>query len=456
MEVCLAQQAHERKRNLPVKLLAAPGIAVVSLDEWSDLALLPWLGITIAVVDPDFTLLTYTPGIQCIGDAARGPDLLRWVEDQLLRLCVDVHHVSSVCTNNAANVSQATSLHPRLASVAARCLCHVIDIAVKRAAKDPADMEDLSQYDRICTGDSMPEDMKTACAALSSLSVKGVDALSTTPLETRGGSRFSHFQEADDDDDEPVNMPTTQVYIPAAIMSAYIATSLLRGACDEETSGAQRSSSNSEYTTDNESASDDVHDAIATWLEALKGVLDSDTTCEDIVALFDQYRAIVEYATSHGNCRRSSEQARKQVFKEREREYRLALVKPEATLKDYYELPKTSPSIDNDGSSAPERPLSPQPPQQVRELIVYVVRRWSPLLACVCSLLENHEALVIVWKTVDTDAPDLIREHQWRPLAAMASYLDTLDRLTLQAQRDHVIVSDAVYIVEEFKALLES
>ena len=108
-----------------------PGISV-TVDDWSDRSLVPWMGIMVTTVSLDFELRLWSPGMQLIEGEANASNLLSWLSFQLRRLDIKLSHLSSVSTDNASNISKATFIDADLNSVTTRCLCHLLNIAIKR------------------------------------------------------------------------------------------------------------------------------------------------------------------------------------------------------------------------------------------------------------------------------------------------------------------------------------
>ena len=128
-----------------------PGISAC-VDEWSDRTWMPWMGITILTVDLNFTMEERSPGMQFISDTADAANLLAWFTQQIGRMGIQCDDVASVCTDNAANISKAMELDSSLKDVRTFCICHLINIAVKRAVMQPVDPRHGDQSDL----DSLP------------------------------------------------------------------------------------------------------------------------------------------------------------------------------------------------------------------------------------------------------------------------------------------------------------
>ena len=99
--------------------------------------------------------------------------------------------------------------------------------------------------------------------------------------------------------------------------------------------------------------------------------------------------------------------------------------------------------------------MEPQEPQSIRALVTDIVTRWNSLLACVCSVIENHEALDRIWQQAGDCLP-LFNEDEWQSLEALAQYLIHFDKLTLRMQGDMLLASDALLVVQEFQGLLHT
>jgi hypothetical protein len=90
------------------------------------------MGITVTTISLDFEQRLWSPGMQLIEGEANASNLLSWLSFQLRRLDIKLSHLSSVSTDNASNISKATFIDADLNSVTTRCLCHLLNIAIKR------------------------------------------------------------------------------------------------------------------------------------------------------------------------------------------------------------------------------------------------------------------------------------------------------------------------------------
>lgn len=64
-----------------------------------------------------------------------------FIDQTLLRVRMNIEIVSlaSVCIDNASNLSNAMSLNDHLKKVSTFCICHLVNIAVKRTIMNPAE-----------------------------------------------------------------------------------------------------------------------------------------------------------------------------------------------------------------------------------------------------------------------------------------------------------------------------
>ena len=133
MKTFLKDEAERLRHQFLDSILPnVPGISV-AVDEWSDRQLIPWMGITVTTVDYNFEFKIFSPGMQYISDNPTGNNLHIWLLQQLDRFNIKPMDVSSICTDNASNISKAISTEASLSSVHNYCICHLINIAVKRA-----------------------------------------------------------------------------------------------------------------------------------------------------------------------------------------------------------------------------------------------------------------------------------------------------------------------------------
>ena len=96
----------------------------------------------------DFEMTMHSPGMQAVSKSPTSENLHDWLVLQLGRLGIKPADLSGVCTDNASNISKAISLDQDLREGQLFCLCHLINIAVQRATKNPAtrlDDIDLTQ-----------------------------------------------------------------------------------------------------------------------------------------------------------------------------------------------------------------------------------------------------------------------------------------------------------------------
>jgi hypothetical protein len=85
-------------------------------------------------------------------------------------------------------------------------------------------------------------------------------------------------------------------------------------------------------------------------------------------------------------------------------------------------------SFENDGDSdrvAPDKPTmtKPEPPQHPTGLVSEVNTRWNSLIACVCSVIGNSEALTLLWEQGKGDAEPMFSEDEWQELEDLAAFL---------------------------------
>jgi len=104
MKSFLLKQASGLRAKFQKEILpTCPGISV-TVDDWSDRSLVPWMGITVTTISLDFELRLWSPGMQLIEGEANASNLLSWLSFQLRRLDIKLSHLSSVCTDNASNI----------------------------------------------------------------------------------------------------------------------------------------------------------------------------------------------------------------------------------------------------------------------------------------------------------------------------------------------------------------
>jgi hypothetical protein len=143
-------------------LVRCPGVSV-AVDEWSDRALMPWMGIVINTVDLDFNMLEHCPGLQSLDQAATSTNLLRWFQQQLARMSILTKNLASVCTDNAANISKAMSLDDDLKGAQQHCIAHLLNIGVQKATRAPLQPEELKE---VCKGAEVAVDDFLGCGAV--------------------------------------------------------------------------------------------------------------------------------------------------------------------------------------------------------------------------------------------------------------------------------------------------
>ena len=95
-----------------------------------------------------------------------------------------------------------------------------------------------------------------------------------------------------------------------------------------------------------------------------------------------------------------------------------------------------------------------------RKLVTDVETRWNSTLALICSLIENYEALQILWQeglsTTDTSEVPHLSEQDWQHMEELAKYLIKFEFISNRVQGEHVLASEALIAVKKFKTLIET
>jgi hypothetical protein len=409
-----------------------PGISV-AVDEWSDRMLLPWMGIVVTTVDLDFNMLEHSPGMLCLDDSATSENLLKWLQEQLARLGILTNDLASVCNDNAANISKAMTLDPDLQDAQQFCIAHLLNIAVQKAMLQP-----LSVQEREIVLDA-----------------------AMVPLDAYGNDEGGSFSTAD----------------PADIEEGAFEPQLV--------AGKRRKTPNTKFrdyitgleaTGDYLNVGDEEIDISGDDLDLLGRFMPEAPTqmqTHQITWLMERVRDIVKYIRNHHSAKQAFAAAQGKVNQKAADEHSKAMgtfhvrmAQYEAQCTAYDEQQRlieagefhTGPICDDDDDDVileqPERPVCPDKPGQLRALVMDIVTRWNSQLACICSVIENHEALQMMWDNNEGDQVRLFYEDEWIDLEAIADYLIHFEQLTNQVQGAKVLASESILVVRRFQELL--
>ncbi len=106
--------------------------------------------------------------------------------------------------------------------------------------------------------------------------------------------------------------------------------------------------------------------------------------------LIERCRAIVNFVKFHRPTLRAFQSAQKQVYENQVKERKKAKFAYEFELNKYEKKERT------------ERPAKPkileeEEPTPLKALVNDVPTRWNSLLLCICRIIENAEALHLIW-----------------------------------------------------------
>ena len=438
----------------------APGISV-TVDEWSDVQMIPWMGVTVTVVDLDFNFSMHCPGMQLIDEAPTAENLLRWLKSQLLRMGIHTEDLANICMDNASNISKAAALDPHLRDVVSFCICHLINIAVKRATMDPIHIDDCKNYDN-----QDAETLEDATAldkdAVSAALTAEQESMATTSshTKTKESRKFWYYEDVEDVSErspgEESNVPAKRTRIPSKLLQQFLSGEAVTGShldvADEP---------DSSLLTDHE---------LGFLKEQWPDIENATVNARDaIVRRFERCREIVKYVKHHNEPKRHLEACRKKIDKKAQwefasamRDYDEAVSLHKEKLKEYEERLTEFQSSEHDAAEqAPSPPHKvdinkPDAPRRTIGLVTEVETRWNSLLTCVCSVIENSEALIMLWEDGYGDGIEMFSEEEWQQLEVLAKYLVRFERITNHAQGDLLLASEALVVVREFLELTTS
>jgi len=398
MKEFLRRQAISLRQEFIDKTLPrVPGISIV-IDEWSDRQMIPWLGITICTMDVDFNFKLFSPGMQIINDSPTGANILNWLEIQLRRMNIEIVNLASVCTDNASNVSKAMSLNDHLQKVSTFCICHLVNIAVKRAIMNPAESF-VHQDDEEDNADDIIQ-----------------------PTSKRNSTnRFWYY--ADEEEVATDVLPTQRSRVPSTRMAQYLQYLHDSGARDD--------------ANDEDHVASDSNDGLllqSLWPNVT--VNPNTDVRSQIVELVDRCRQVVKHVKNTGEARRQFELAQRKLYK-------LELTEFECEKERVLQECGAS-SVE---FSALKRPLEPI------ALVKDVTTRWNSTLACICSIIENSKALENIWDAFG-DGVKLFSEDQWQGLEAMSKFLLQFETITKNCEGDDVLASEGLVAADAFKKIL--
>ena len=443
MKRFVLQYANELRNEFRNEVLAvAPGVSV-SVDEWSDRQRLPWMGITITVVDLDFNLRVYSPGMQLIDGPATSENLLMWLKAQLDRMGISTAEVSSICNDNAASISKAIQLDPSLSSVAQYCMCHLLNIAVKNGIKNAT-----SVHSEAATS-SAHEDQEVI--DLSS----GIEASTTSSSRTHGDSHDAAegwVEEINEEDattceiTPDVNVASDaqnkRVRIPSARMVSFI-----------ESLATQSDFAAEPHSSDDSTAEDATLSEIASLWPSFSGDAPP-TSMMDISELVERCREITKHVVSHTPVVKALEDAQDKTYSAALKSFRSDQNSYEFKFKMFQEEMNSFTASGSLGDPPqPPEPFEDEEPVRPRRLAQDIPTRWNSLLISICRIIENYEPLEMIWPK-HGDGKQLFDEDEWKALEAFAQYLLHFETLTHMVQGDHVLASEAILVVRSFKWLL--
>ena len=410
MKTFLKDEAERLRHQFLDSILPnVPGISV-AVDEWSDRQLIPWMGITVTTVDYNFEFKIFSPGMQYISDNPTGNNLQIWLLQQLDRFNIKPMDVSSICTDNASNISKAISTEASLSSVHNYCICHLINIAVKRA-----------------TGVTHQTSDDEANASKSTPDVEA-NASKASPEENSArkpkASKHWYYEEVNSDEDESDTPEplSRRNRVPTQKLAEYLSELV----------------ENDEYNdcVDETETVSDAEAMIAAMWPGFTKLQPSKDALTVVTTLTRRCHDIVKHVHTHSASKRALDQAIDAVYS--------------AAMEKYqYELYK----FQKEQESHQSEKQPPEQPKRARGLVMDVATRWNSLLSCICSVIENCDQLTMIWDKYGDGQP-MFEEEQWETLEAIAAYLVRFDDLTIQIQGDQILASEALLVVKAFKDLL--
>ena len=433
--------ARQLRQNFASSLLPnAPGVSV-TVDEWSDIQLIPWMGMTITTVDLNFDLRLHSPGMRCIDDVASAENIIRWLLEQLARMGIEPEDVASICCDNAANMSKAVCLNPHLRRVLNFCMCHLINIAVKRATTQPIDMMGSAACNEIPAG---VEDSSSAGTAPQ-----------VEPAEHRPESQRFWYEEAIEEPDESTAPSATErapeqrkrVRKPTEKMREFMETHATSGSC---------------YDVDSEPI-DVAFDAdLSVIHEVLHDAPTAGKNAASITMLFLRCQQIVTTISKSHTLSKRFEAFQNLEFQEEMRDYQeqlkihqtnqLEFQQQWYSYKDALQQHQADPMLPKPVEPDVVKSIEPELPQVGRKLVSDVSTRWNSTLALICSLIENSRALDEL-ADLNPQVPKL-SEQDWGSLEELAQFLIQFERISNRVQGEHVLASEALLVVKKFRDLI--
>jgi hypothetical protein len=452
------QRTTFKQHTLPI----APGVAAV-VDEWSDLQMIPWMGIVVAVVDLDFNFSLHSPGMQLVDQAPSAENLLLWFIAQISRLGICCEDLSNVCMDNASNISKAAALDPHLSKKVSFCICHLINIAVKRATMEPISATGSQEYDG--NDDIMLEE------AVSLNPSDVVEASNVPDHETtsekhtarssarRKTSKYWYYEVVEDESEQTPgenqvssvsSVSGKRTKVPSQLFQQFLSGEVVTGA---------------HLDVANESddaiiAADELDFMRTQWPQYSTNTLSARNV---VIERLGRCKEIVKHIKLHQGPRRAFDDIRKKLADTAEIEYQVQLKQFRDKQEDYkkqmasYQERLSSLPEDEDAPLPPAKPLDQKPERPIVPigLVSEVETRWNSLLACVCSVIGNSEALEQLWDKGNGDGIPLFDENEWIQLENLAQYLIRFERLTIHVQGDQILASEALIAVKEFVALVK-